>query len=250
MTTPSPLSGKVILITGAGNGIGRATSIKLASEGASLALSDIDLASVNETAAQCVEQRPAQSHTINEVDVSNVASVNAWVMATVSRYGRLDHIFNCAGINPIQIPTVDTTDEYSQRLISVNLGGTFNVCRACIPHLLSGSSVVNVSSIVGVQPRAGMAIYAATKAGIIGLSKSMAMELGPQGIRVNVVAPGEIYTATNVSVIAGEETVQRAGQKVALGRLGRPDEIADVVIWMFQSSYMNGSVIEVNGGVE
>lgn len=247
--SPPTLSGKVILITGAGNGIGRATSIKLATEGASLALSDIDLASVTETASQCTPQ-PGQPHSVNAVDVSDAAAVNIWVAATVARHGRLDHIFNCAGINPIQIRTVDTSDEYAKRLLNVNLQGTFNVCRACIPHLRAGCSVVNVSSIVGVQPRAEMAIYAATKAGIIGFSKSMALELGPQGIRVNVVAPGEIHTATNVSVVAGDETVQRAGEKVALGRLGQPGEVADVVSWMFQSSYMNGSVVEVNGGVE
>ncbi|KAJ5125385.1 Short-chain dehydrogenase/reductase SDR [Penicillium atrosanguineum] len=250
MTTPKSLSGKIILITGAGNGIGQATSIKLAAEGASLALSDTDLASVTKTAAQCKIEHPGQFHSVERVDVSDVTSVNAWVKSTTARYGRLDHIFNCAGINPIQIPTVDTTDDYAHRLISVNLQGTFNVCRACIPHLSAGSSVVNVSSIVGTQPRAGMAIYAATKAGIIGLSKSMALELGPKGIRVNVVAPGEIHTSTNVSVVSGEETVQQAGKKVALGRLGQPGEISDVVVWMFQSSYMNGSVVEINGGVE
>ncbi|KAJ6126738.1 Short-chain dehydrogenase/reductase SDR [Penicillium sp. IBT 18751x] len=250
MATPHSLSGKVILITGAGNGIGRATSIKLAAEGASLALSDIDLASVTETAEQCQTKQPGQFHHIQQVDVSDATSVTTWVASITARYGRLDHIFNCAGINPIQIPTVDTTDDYAHRLISVNLQGTFNVCRASIPHLSSGSSVVNVSSIVGIQPRAGMAIYAATKAGIIGLSKSLALELGPRGIRVNVVAPGEIHTSTNVSVVAGEETVQRAAEKVALGRLGQPDEIADVVAWMFQSSYMNGSVVEINGGVQ
>lgn len=250
MATPSSLSGKVILITGAGNGIGRATSIKLAAEGAILALSDIDLASVTKTAAQCKDKQPGQHHSVELVDVSDVSSVHAWVTATISRHGRLDHIFNCAGINPIQIPTIDTTDDYAQRLMSVNLLGTFNVCRACIPYLSSGSSIVNVSSIVGTQPRAEMAIYAATKAGVIGLSKAMALELGPQGIRVNAVAPGEIHTSTNVSVVAGEKIVQQAGEKVALGRLGQPDEVADVVVWMFQSSYMNGSVVEINGGVE
>lgn len=149
-----------------------------------------------------------------------MTSVTAWVALTIARYSRLDHIFNCAGINPIQIPTVDTTNDYAHRLISVDLLGTFNVCRACIPHLSSESSIVNVSSIVGTQPRAGMAIYATTKAGIIGLSKSVALELGPKGIRVNVVAPGEIHTSTNVSVVSGEETVQLEAEKVALGRLG------------------------------
>ena len=133
--------------------------------------------------------------------------------------------------------------------MGVNLQGTFNVCRACIPHLRPGSSVVNVSSITAIRPPAGMAVYAATKAGVIGFSKAMAMETGPRGIRTNVVAPGDIHTATNASVVAGESALRDSANRAALGRLGQPDEVADAVMFLFQNQFINGSVVELNGGV-
>ncbi|KAK4865118.1 hypothetical protein LT330_001741 [Penicillium expansum] len=249
MTTPF-FAGQVILITGAASGIGRATSIKLAIQGASLALTDINSAALSETETKCSTKQPGQSHSLHTVDVSDAAAVDAMVAAVVTCHGRLDHIFNCAGVNPTPKSILETTDTYWQLLVSVNLQGTFNVCRAGIPHLRSGASVVNVSSIAGVQPCAGMAVYAATKAGVIGFSKAMAMELGPQGIRTNVIAPGDIHTPTNSAVVIGGTTLQNSAAKIALGRLGQPDEVADVVLWLLQSSFVNGSVVEINGGVE
>lgn len=123
--------------------------------------------------------------------------------------------------------------------------------RACIPHLVSGSSFVNVSSISGIRPTAGFAIYCATKFGVIGFSKCIALELGSKGIRTNIVAPGYINTPSNASVVAGPEAVERDRQRISLGRVGSADEIADVVIFLMseEARYMNGSVVEVTGGV-
>lgn len=123
--------------------------------------------------------------------------------------------------------------------------------RASLPFLSAGSAIVNVSSIAGLRADAGYAIYNAAKFGVIGFSKAMALELGPKGIRVNVVAPGSITTPTNNSVLQGEDAVRRAEQAAALQRMGTAEEVANVVVFLLseKSSYVNGSVIEISGGL-
>ena len=251
MAQIQPFTGQNILITGAGSGIGRATSIRLAESGASLTLSDINLSSLAETAAicgQCISKNASQKHSVHVIDISNSQAVEALLSAAIVKHGRLDHVFNCAGINPTLTSIVDTSDSYFHKLVSVNLQGTFNVCRASVPYLNRGASIVNVSSMSGVQPPAGMAVYAATKAGVIGMSKALALELGPKGVRVNVVAPGDINTATNNAVTEGPVAVTRSEQKIAMGRLGETGEVADAVMYLFLNGYVNGTVVEVHGG--
>jgi NAD(P)-dependent dehydrogenase (short-subunit alcohol dehydrogenase family) len=114
-------------------------------------------------------------------------------------------VFNCAGINPTSIPLEETTDEYWDKLVGVNLKGVFNVTRAVIPHLKRGASIVNVSSISGIRASAQQSVYCTTKYGLIGFSKCIALELGPRGIRTNVVAPGYIDTPTNAGIVKGGE---------------------------------------------
>jgi NAD(P)-dependent dehydrogenase (short-subunit alcohol dehydrogenase family) len=242
---------KVVLITGAGSGIGRATSIKLAGLGATLALSDINSASVVETATLCSSSSSSTPHFTAAFDIGSTAAVAEFVTAVMSKYGRIDHVFNCAGVNPTRLATQDITDAYWDKLINTNLKGLFNVTRVCIPHLQSGSSIVNVASTAALRPSAQFAVYSATKSGIIGFSKSTALELGPRGIRVNVICPGYVDTPTNASVVEGKASLDAARVRVSLGRIGTPDEIADVVAFLFsdQSRYMNGSVIEISGGV-
>ena len=128
----------------------------------------------------------------------------------------------------------------------------FNITRAVIPHLKSGSSFVNVSSISGLSGSAGHAVYCASKFGVIGFSKCTALELGPKGIRVNIVAPGYIDTPTNSSVVKGKESVERSARSVSMGRLGMAEEVADVVAFLFgeEARYMNGSVVEITGGIK
>ncbi|TVY68676.1 3-oxoacyl-[acyl-carrier-protein] reductase FabG, partial [Lachnellula suecica] len=161
------------------------------------------------------------------------------------------HILNCAGVNPTNLPTAEITDEYWDTLVNTNLKGLFNITRACIPHLVSGASFVNVSSVAGLGPTAGFAVYCATKYGIIGFSKCMALELGPKGIRTNVVAPGFIDTPTNAAVVSGPGVVEQYVKRVAVGRMGTPEEVADAVVFLFGegSRYMNGSVVEISGGI-
>jgi NAD(P)-dependent dehydrogenase (short-subunit alcohol dehydrogenase family) len=233
------IEGKVVFLTGAGSGIGRATALKLSKLGARLALSDID-----------IESCSGGPHQVNLLNVAEYKRCIETVKDAIGYFGRIDHVFNCAGINPVARDLVDCSEDYFDKLMAVNLKGVYTVTKATSPYLRSGSAIVNVSSICGLHPRKQMAIYCATKYAIIGFSKSMALELGPKGIRVNVVAPGYIETPTNDSVVAGEEALKRTNERVAFGRMGKASEIADVVAFLLsdESRYMNGSVVEVNGG--
>jgi len=239
---------KIVLITGAGSGIGRATAIKLSHLRAILLLVDVNMPSIVETRSHCFNP---EIHKMYHVDVSSSEQCNSCVDMIKHQLHRIDHVFNCAGINPTAMALTDVTDEYWDRLMNTNLKGTFNMTRACIPLMASGSSFVNVSSVCGIVPVSQYAVYCATKYGIIGFSKCMALELGRKEIRTNVVAPGYIDTPTNSVVVEGKEAVQRMEGNVALQRLGVPDEVATVVIFLLSDAarYVNGSVVEINGGM-
>ncbi|KAK9769968.1 hypothetical protein SCAR479_13358 [Seiridium cardinale] len=239
--------GKVFIVTGAASGIGRATAIKLAAEGASLSLCDI-----NEDAVSRVvkELATAGKHTYFQCDVGSSTRCEAAVRHTLSELGRIDFVFNCAGINPTALAITDTTDDYFDKLINTNLRGPYNITRSVVPHLKSGAAVVNVSSTAGLRATKGFSIYCATKFGLIGFTKAMALELGPKGIRVNAVAPGPIDTPTMAGNVAGGDANEKLVADIALGRLGQPEEVADAVIFLFsdESKFMNGSIVEVHGG--
>jgi NAD(P)-dependent dehydrogenase (short-subunit alcohol dehydrogenase family) len=246
-------AGQVILITGAASGIGKATAIKLAKLGASLALTDINEIDYEIQAPENTGTEDPTHIITAELDVSDASQCSVVVSEVAGYFGRLDHIFNCAGINPTAYPLLDMPDGYFDKLISVNLKGVYNMTKAAIPHLKehSGCSFVNVSSVLGQRPAKEMAAYCATKYAVIGFSKSMALELGPKGIRVNIICPGNTDTPTNISILAGPDAVKVVAAQVSLGRLGSPEEIADCVAFLMSdaASYMNGSILEVNGGV-
>lgn len=237
--------GKVILITGAGSGIGRATAQKLSSLGATCAISDI-----NQDGLQGTKTLIGEHHSADILDVGDPTACKNYIDAVADQHGHLDHIFNCAGVNPTSMPLEETTDAYFDKLCNANIKGIYNMTKHSIPYMKSGSSYVNVSSISGLHPSNGTAIYCATKYAVVGFSKSMALELGPKGVRVNIVAPGFIDTPSNGNVVAGPESVKRGEQKVAMGRFGTAEEVAEVVAFLMGdgASYMNGSVVEVNGG--
>ncbi|KAI0128517.1 3-oxoacyl-reductase [Xylariales sp. AK1849] len=240
--------GKVILITGAASGIGRATAIKLASQGATLSLCDIN----EDACSQVLEEAGRnRTHTSMGCDVGSSAQCEEVVRHTLSLMGTIDFVFNCAGINPTALEINETTDEYFDKLMNTNLRGPYNVTRACGPHLKAGAAIVNVSSTAGLKASRGFSIYCATKFGVIGFTKAMALELGPKGIRMNCVAPGPIDTPTMVGNVAGANANDKLIAGIALGRLGQPEEVADVVVFLFseESRFMNGSVVEVSGGM-
>ncbi|EPE25020.1 NAD(P)-binding Rossmann-fold containing protein [Glarea lozoyensis ATCC 20868] len=254
MTASLPFTNKIIIITGAGSGIGKATAIKLSTLGATLAITDITSSSLEKTLSLCTP--PAfekhEKHFTSVFDVGKTEPCNEFILNVVEKLGRVDHVFNCAGVNPTDLATAEITDEYWDKLINTNLKGLFNITRAAIPHMPSGSTFVNTSSIKGLGPGSGFAVYCASKYGIIGFSKSVALELGSKGIRTNIIAPGYIDTPTNASVVAGPESVARAAAMVSSGRLGTPEEVADVVVFLMseESRYMNGSVVEIHGGMK
>ncbi|CAK4030566.1 related to estradiol 17-beta-dehydrogenase 8 [Lecanosticta acicola] len=257
-----PFKSQICLITGAASGIGRATAIKLASLGATLSIQDINPTGLQETLElslrpegteqqqQQQQQQQQGEHYHETFDVSSSQACNTFITNTMQTFGKIDHVFNCAGVNPTAYPLTDTTDEYFDRLVGVNLRGTYNVTRAAMAVMKEGGSMVNVSSVMGITVAAEYAIYCATKFGIVGFTKAMAMELGPKGIRVNAVAPGYINTPTNAGVLAGPEAVAEQTKKVALGRMGTTEEVADVVAFLFsdEARYVNGSIVEITGG--
>nr|AAR99467.1 dehydrogenase [Plenodomus lingam] len=202
---------KIVLITGGGSGIGRATALKMASMGASISLCDINVPNLEAVASQCCTPTHAQ-----QVDVGCTAEVQSFVDTTLA-----------------SIPLEETTDAYWDKLVNTNLKGCFLVTRAVLPHLQRGAAIVNVSSISGMRGSAMQSVYCTTKFGLIGMTKSLALELGPRGIRVNCVAPGYIDTPSNAGIVKGGEFVERMRMGNALERLGTPDEVADVVAVLF-----------------
>jgi len=219
----------------------------MASLGASIALCDINTPALEAVASELSTPTYKQ-----QVDVGSTSQVRSFVQSTIDKFGRLDHVFNCAGVNPTSIPLEDTPDEYWDKLVNTNLKGVFLVTRECLSHLKRGASIVNVSSISGIRGSAMQSVYCTTKFGLIGMSKSLALELGPKGIRVNCVAPGYIDTPSNAGIVKGGEAIERMRLGNALERLGTPEEVADVVAFLFgeESRYINGAVLEIDGAVK
>lgn len=245
--------GQVVVITGAGSGIGRATALKMASGGATLALSDISENTLSNTLQECIDigKQFGAEHFSELLDVRSTEAVEKFVQNVVKRHGTINHVFNCAGINPTKLDLDQISDEYWHRLVDTNLKSVFTMTRACVPNMKPGSSFVNVSSVCGQNPTEGIGVYCATKYAVIGFSKCMALELGSKGIRVNIICPGAIQTPTNNSVRAGPARLEAVAETIGLRRFGTAEEVADVVAFLFSDSsrYMNGSVVEIDGGM-
>ena len=239
---------KVSIITGAGQGIGRATAVKFAKEGAKVAVCDINDKAAHATARDISHDGGAAIHF--HVDVTNKQSIAKMVESVMAKWGRIDTLVNNAGIvEDAQLKKM--TDEQFERVIDVNLKGVYNCTKAVVDIMLEQHSgcILNASSIVGIYGNFGQTNYAATKFGVIGMVKTWARELGRKGIRANAICPGFIETPILKSMPA--KIVQMMEDKVPLGRLGRPEEIANAYAWLAsdEASYINGAVIEVSGGV-
>jgi 3-oxoacyl-[acyl-carrier protein] reductase len=242
------LSGKVSIITGAGQGIGRATAIKFAKEGARVAVCDINMSAVAETLG---EIRNAGSEALGfQVDVTDKESIVRMVESVMLAWHRIDTLVNNAGIVE-DARLSKMTDDQFERVIDVNLKGVYNCTKAVVDIMLQQNSgcILNASSIVGLYGNFGQTNYAATKFGVIGMVKTWARELGGKGIRANAICPGFIETPILSSM--PEKVLRSIEAKVPLGRLGRPEEIANTYAWLAsdEASYVNGAVIEVSGGV-
>ncbi len=244
------LKDRIAIITGAAGGIGFATARKFCREGARVVVADISRERVDSACAQLAQSGDVDTFGV-VVDVTRRASIDAMVAAVKERWGRIDVLVNNAGITQ-DARLVKMTESQFDRVIAVNLKGVFECSQAVADTMiLQGSGVIlNASSVVGLYGNFGQTNYAATKAGVIGFTKTWARELGPKGIRVAAVCPG--FIATPILDTIPESVMQKMVEKVPLGRLGRPDEIADVYCWLAsdEASYVNGAIIEVSGGIQ
>jgi 3-oxoacyl-[acyl-carrier protein] reductase len=242
------LTGKVSIITGAGQGIGQATALKFAKEGAKVAVCDINLESVQQT-VELVESAGGEAIGFR-VDVTDKDSIGRMVEGVMAKWGRIDTLVNNAGIvQDAQFKKM--SEDQFDRVIDVNLKGVYNCTKAVVDIMLQQNSgvILNASSIVGIYGNFGQTNYAATKFGVIGMVKTWARELGRKGIRANAICPGFVETPILASM--PEKVVRMMEDRVPMGRLAKPEEIANTYAWLAsdEASYINGAVIEVSGGV-
>ena len=245
------MQGKVALVTGGSAGIGRATALAFAREGAGVVVADVDHGRGEQTAAEIAAA--GVDALFVHADVAQPGSVANLLRATHDRFGRLDFAFNNAGTEGATAPTAECTIDNWEHTISVNLTGVFLCMREEIPRMLEhgGGVIVNNSSVAGLVGFAGIPAYTASKHGIVGLTKTAALEYATQGIRVNAVCPGVIATEmierfTHGDAAAAEQMVQTE----PIGRLGAPTEIADAVVWLCSdgASFITGHALAVDGG--
>ena len=243
------LKGKTALITGAARGIGKAIALKFAEEGADIAFTDLIIdengkATEAEIAAKCVK---AKGYASNAADYAQTEEVVKQIHAD---FGRIDILVNNAGITKDGL-MLRMTEQQWDAVINVNLKSAFNFIHACTPIMMRqrGGSIINMSSVVGVHGNAGQCNYAASKAGLIALAKSIGQEIGSRGVRANAIAPGFIETAMTAQL--SEDIRKEWIAKIPLRRGGTVDDIANVATFLASdlSSYVTGQVIQVDGGM-
>ncbi len=237
------LAGRRVLITGAASGIGAATARQFVGEGALVALLDLQADKLALVAGEL-------SAPFHATDVSDPAAVAAAVDAMAVALGGLDGLVCNAGIG-ISRPFADTTPADWERAMSVNAGSVFHTCRAALKHLQAAerATIVNLGSALGIQPLMGRAAYSASKAAVHALTKVLALELAPQ-IRVNAVAPGGVDTPLVRDTFTDPEAIRRVESRYALQRMGRPEEIAEAILYLTShaSGFVTGSTLSVDGG--
>lgn len=242
------LKDKVVIITGAGSGIGKATAIAFAKEGAKVVASDINEKEIQQTIAE-IKKINGDAIAI-KCDVSSDEDVKNMVDKTLEKYGRLDCAYNNAGIEGIPSSITECTSENWDRTIDVNLKGVWLCMKHEIPAMLKNGkgSIVNCSSIAGKVGFESIPAYVASKHGVIGLTETASLEFAKKNIRINAVCPGVIHTPMLERFDKGDE--QSMADQVPMGRVGTPDEIANSVIWLCSdnASYVTGQSILVDGG--
>jgi NAD(P)-dependent dehydrogenase (short-subunit alcohol dehydrogenase family) len=248
------VAGKVALVTGAGTGIGRAVAIRLAEEGADVVVTSRSAAHVEET-CELAERAAGRRPVGIELDVTRQEHVDEALDQLRDRFGRLDILSNNAGIDdPDETPVAETTDDLWSDTFDVNVTGTFRVCRAAIPLLSDGASVINMASGNAIVPRSNAAAYCASKAALLHLTRSLALELAPRRIRANCVCPGVVDTPLTDLFLARTEDPEATRAEYArsnpLQRIADPREIANCVLFLAsdESSFMTGAPLIVDGG--
>src|SRR6185312_4964464 len=238
-------SGRVAFITGGARGIGRATAQAFAAEGARVIVADVDADAAEATARALGGGALGVGH-----DVADPQSVKSVVAGALSRAERIDVLVNNAGITR-DSSLLKTSDEAWDAVIAVNLTGTFHMTREVAPHMVARGSgaIINASSIVGVYGNFVQPNYVATKAGVIGMTRVWARELGRKGVRVNAIAPG--FIATDMTAKMPEDVLDGMKRKTPLGRLGAPEDVAKAYVFLAsdEASFINGQVLGVDGGL-
>ena len=247
------VAGKVALVTGAGTGIGRAVCVRLAEEGADVVVTSRTAAHVEETRRLAAEAAGRELLGL-QLDVGDSDAVDLVVGQVVERFGRIDVLSNNAGIELVHGPSVvETTDDEWERVFRVNVAGTFYACRAAIPHMPEGSSIVNMASINSFVAWENDAPYTATKGAVLQLTRALALELAPRHVRVNAVCPGVIDTPLTDAFLerAEDPDALRAEYAAAspLNRMGTAREVANCVLFLAsdEASFVTGSALVVDG---
>ncbi len=246
------LEGKIALVTGGANGIGRATAIAMARAGASVVVADIVPDGASETSREIAHN--GGTAVPLECDVSSENAVEAMIQSVVKRFGRLDCAFNNAGIEGARVPMTEFLESEWDRVIDVNLKGTWTCMKHEIKHMLDrgSGSIVNTSSVAGLIGMKGSTAYGAAKHGIIGLTKVAAVEFADRGIRVNAVLPGAVRTPMTDRLMGNDPEREAMYMSIQpIGRFGTPDELAEVVVWLSSdsASLVTGIAMPVDGGI-
>lgn len=243
------MQGKVALVTGAGGGIGRASAIELAKRGASVIVHYNSSVQSAQDTVQAIEAAGGKA-VPRQCDIRSFTAAGEMISSIIEEYGRLDVLVNNAGITRDGL-LIGMKEEDFDCVLETNLKGTFNCMRHCVRQMLKQRSgrIINISSVSGVVGNAGQANYSASKAGIIGLTRSAARELAARGITVNAIAPG--FVDTRMTQELSEDTVHAAINQIPMRRFGHPEEIAAAVGFLAsaQASYITGQVLCVDGGM-
>jgi NAD(P)-dependent dehydrogenase (short-subunit alcohol dehydrogenase family) len=253
MNTPAvDLSGRTALVIGATEGIGRATAFAFAAAGANVFAAGLGA----ERGASLVDEIRALGRVdaaFMEADVTREADVKAVVEHAAEKFGRIHAAVNNAGTEGGFGPVQDQTSDVFDRIISVNLKGIWHGLKYQLPHMLAhgGGAIVNTASSAGIQPIANIAIYTASKHGVVGLTKATALEVARSNIRVNAVAPGPVNTGLLQRMVGGHIDLSVIAQSVPMARISEPDEVAKAIVWLCSdaASYVTGHVLAVDGGL-